>query len=302
MHIFSELWKLSAKDLLALTVLGAAVTTIGNLVATILKEYFFVRSAENWKARRELRAAYKKYRDPLVLSVVELLNRLEEILYSSPVHFLDRKLLTVSPSQPLGNDANDPYYQKYKLMSTVYRLCACLGWLELYRRDVTFLDSGHYGTNRKFERIVQQLRSSLADGHLNSADDWPEWKDSLIFREEQRAIGEAMIDNADEKVVGYGVFCEKFLPTSPASRDPWISVAARFLMDLECSQTAQKDFRRARCMLFVNYGISLIDCLDSRRVSNRLQHLRALVQKDLPKFPLSKAELHSKPSAFAATT
>jgi hypothetical protein len=298
MHFLSNLWNLPAKELFALTVLGAVVSTIGNLLATILKEYFFVRSLENWRTQRGLRAAFKKYRDPLVLSLIELLNRLDEILYSAPVHFLDQKLLALNPLQMNENNANDLYYQKYKLVSTIYRLCACLGWLELYRRDVTFLDSGHHRTNSKFEGLVHKLRSCMADGHLNDAQDWEEWEDSLIFREEQRAIGETMID-AKGNVLGYSAFCEKFQPKSPIIPDPWMRVATSFLLDLQGTKPAGKDFRRARCMLLVRHGISLIECLDSRRVDERLRRLSEAVNKDLPTFPISEIELHTKKAMTA---
>lgn len=300
MDTISSLWRLPAKDLLALTVLGAIVTTIGNLVATILKEYFFARSIEKRRAQAELRAAYKKYRDPLVLSVIELLNRLEEILFSSPVDFLDPKLLTVNPQQLKENSANDQYYQKYKLVSTVYRLCAFLGLLELYRREVTFLDSGHHNTNKKFESLVYKLRSSLADGRLNLATDWVDWKDSLIFREEQRAIGEAMMD-ADGKILGYRAFCEKFTPRSPSSPDSWIGVAADFLLGLRSVSVKGKDFRPARCMLFIRHGISLIECLDRHRLNERLRRLHELVERDLAKFPLSHSELHTKSAVLGSS-
>jgi hypothetical protein len=293
MHLISNLWGLSAKEFLALAAVGAAITTAGNLLATILKEYFFARSLEAWRTQRALRAAFKKYRDPLILSFIELLNRLEEILYSSPVDFLDKTLLRHNPPHMAENSANDLYYQKYKLVSTVYRLCACLGWLELYRRDVTFLDSGHHRINSDFERLVQHVRSCLADGHLNQATDWEDWDDSLIFREEQRAIGETMIDEKGN-VLGYSAFCEKFQSDSSGR---WISVATNFLLDLKGTRADKKDFRRARCMLLVKHGISLIECLDSRHVNAKLQSLRADVNKDLPDFPFLKVRLHAKRAA-----
>lgn len=294
MHIISELWKLSAKDLFGLVVLGALVTAAGNLIATALKDYVFARSLERWKARQQLRSVYIKYRDPLLLSVFELLRRMAEIIYESPVDFLSPDLLKINPPSMVSNSAHDHYYRRYKLLSSIYRLCACLGWLELYRRDVTFLDSGHHRTNTKFESLVQQLRSSLADGQLITAEDWDDWKDSLIFREEQRAIGEVMIDDGGDRVIGYSVFCQKFdMPDNTPARH-WLNVAATFLLDLRSAQRSQKDFRQARCLLFIDHGISLIECLDSKRVNGYLLQLRGKVRNDLANLPIADPQFHSR--------
>lgn len=58
---------LKPQELLALTVLAAVVTAAGNLLATVLKDFFFTRSFEQWKERRTLMSVYRKYRDPIVL-------------------------------------------------------------------------------------------------------------------------------------------------------------------------------------------------------------------------------------------
>ena len=294
MNLISELWKLSAEDLFGLAVLGALVTAAGNLIATVLKDYVFARSLEKWKARQQLRSVYVKYRDPLLLSVFELLRRLAEIIYESPVDFLSAELLTLNPQSMVVNSAEDDYFQRYKLLSTIYRLCACLGWLELYRRDITFLDSGHNRTNAEFQSLVEKLRSSLADGQLNKAKDWHKWHDSLIFREEQRAVGEVMIDNGGDRVIGYSDFCEKFDAAENPSVKRWLNVAAGFLLDLRNAERSQKDFRQARCLLLIDHGISLIECLDSGRVNEYLLNLRTKVQQDLMKHPVDDPELHSR--------
>src|SRR5215469_13697512 len=51
--------------------------------------------------------------------------------------------------------------QQYKLISTIYRFCALLGWLELYRQEVTFLDSGRNRDNERLERCIRHIREVL---------------------------------------------------------------------------------------------------------------------------------------------
>jgi hypothetical protein len=60
----------STKDILSFSVIGALVTTVGALVAMVLKERFFARSFEEWKSSQALNAVHQKYRDPIVLSAL----------------------------------------------------------------------------------------------------------------------------------------------------------------------------------------------------------------------------------------
>ena len=283
---------LSATQLLGFTVLAAVVTTFGNLLATVLKEFLFARSFEKWKSRQSLRQVYLKLRDPLLLATVELVNRVAEITFESSVNFLETSLLAASVLSMTTNSAEDKYYQRYKFVSTIYRLCSWLGWIELYREQVVFLDSGHQKTNKDFESHVDAIRSCLADGHLNDANDWLEWTDSLVFREEQRAIGESMIDPDLPSVIGYGSFCNKFVGAGGSSTNPWIAVATNFLADLKSvSDGKTRDFRRARCLLLIIHGVSLIYCLDKDRFQGRLSELQDRAQKELANMPVRQTAL-----------
>ena len=247
-QLLQQLTLLPAKDLFGLSVIAAVIAAAGNLLATFLKEVVFARSLENWKSRKSLTAVYRRYRDPLLLATHELVNRIAEILDRTSGEFLDPDLLKSNPYRMVLNSAEDVYYRRYKLLSTVYRLCAWLGWLELYRRDITFLDSGHHKTNQEFESLLRGIRSALADGHLNDAEDWQEWHDCLLFREEQRAIGEVMIDIQRNAVIGYGTFCDLFLSVEHTSAKKWISVAANFLGAFQGSCDRRKDFQRGRLL------------------------------------------------------
>src|SRR5690606_29575350 len=122
------------------------------------------RSFEKWKERRVLEAVYTKYRDPIVLAAYELSIRLKEICEGHGADYLRSSVLEEDPIQLHQNWSNDPYYRRYKLESTIYRLCALLGWFELYRQDVVFLRSGRARHTRKLEQDIAAVREALADG------------------------------------------------------------------------------------------------------------------------------------------
>jgi len=196
-------------NLLSFAVVAAIVSTSGTFLAMVVKDYFFARSLENWKTKQSLESVYRKYKDPIVLAAMELNIILNQICTEYPPDFVRRRVVNLKPKPSISNAFQDDYFLKYKLVSSVYRLCSFFGWLELYRQDVVFLDSGHNRINNRLGDCLKMLRKDLSDGELNKTEDLAEWIDVLIYTEEQRAIGETMI-SANEKtkaVIGYKKFC-----------------------------------------------------------------------------------------------
>lgn len=289
MDILKQLLNLPAKDLFTLGVIAAVITTTGNLLATFLKDFLLARSFESWKTKRSLIAIFRHYRDPILLSSVELLNRVREITHDirevtheMPANFLSSQLLNVQVTKMANPSETDPYFMKYKLISTIYRFCALLGWFELYRQEVTYLDSGKSRINRKLEKCIAHIRSDLADGYLNAAEDWQSWTDAYIFQEEQRAIGELMIQtlNNTKYVMGYGAFCELLLDTNENGKKQWLQVAANFIVDLDTT-CKEKNFRYVRWLLLTKHLVDLVEVLDKVRVTEKLLIARQQSEKEL---------------------
>lgn len=279
--MLSQLAALSARDLLGLAVLGSLVTAVGTLVGLALKEHFFARSFELWKSRRTLEALFQKYRDPLLLAADELSIRLKEVCDGYGAEYLSSSLLDTVPDRMQVAWASDSYYQRYKLESTIYRLCALFGWFELYRQEVVFLRSNRGKHNRRLEAAISAIREVIADGQMNASVDWEDWKDHLIFREEQRAIGAAMITSAGSvrTIMGYGEFSDLLRTGSPPAQYRWLEVAARFLLDISLTE---KDFRAMRLKALYVHLVDLISALDESRVRPNQCDKRARYYADLP--------------------
>lgn len=268
---------------------GVSLVALGTVLGFLLKEFLFPRLFESWKSQRALADVYRRYRDPLFLSAFELATRLLEICREYPTNFLTSELYNVFPTKALLNSSDDEYYRKYKFVSSVYRLCAFLGWLELYRQEIVFLDSGHHGKNVKFTNSISNIRSDLADGHLNKAANWEEWSDYLLFREELRAIGEAMIfvDQTNQRtVIGYRRFSEIFLTDSDAHRKTWLKTAALFLLDVPNSKAC--NFRLIRLQRLFIHLVDLLVALERQEVPHRLTSFRdSLLAKGRPTLSLT---------------
>jgi hypothetical protein len=244
-------------------VVAALVTTIGTLVGHLLKEVVLARSFEAWKSRRAVDALYRKYRDPIVLAAIELANRLCEICREHPTDFLASSLLASSPPVPTHGAERDTYFHRYKLQSTIYRLAAFLAWLELYRQDIVFLDTGTNKTNVRLQDTISRFRAALADGFLNSAGDWKTWADALVFREEQRALGEALIiqQGSPRVVMGYGAFVTLLDGPKEAPIHRWLACAINFFVD----PSLAKDFRLARYQHLLVCLVDLARLLEPKR-------------------------------------
>lgn len=260
---------LTIQNWLGLTVLGAVVSAVGTLIGIVLKDFFFARSLESWKQQKTLEQLYQRYRDPLFLSACELATRLSEVNDHYPTVYLRSSVLKTNPDRQVHNSLDDPYFQKHKLLSSVYRLAAFLGWLELYRQEVTYLRSGSNPHSKALEDAVNFIRSDLADGQINKAYDWKEWRDTLIFRDELRAIGEAMIETrgATRAVFGYGRFLEAVEAETETSIKKWFPVVSNFLLDLEIER---KDFRRIRIKRLFVHLVDLMKLLEATSVEQWL--------------------------------
>jgi hypothetical protein len=193
-----------------------------------------------------------------MLTGSELETRLKHIIETYPPTFLRSEVLKSNPPELKANSADDPHFKKYRLLSTVYRLCAFLGWLELYRRDVTFLDTGQQSANRELQKGIDSFRNALAEGRLNRAENWSEWRDALIFREEQRAIGELMIAaTTAPTIIGYGTFCTLF-DRSTSDQNLWpLRTAGAFFLDLQPAL----DFRPQRLRMMAGHLRQIVNVL-----------------------------------------
>jgi hypothetical protein len=269
---------LDLKTWLGLTVVGSVISTLGALFGILLKDYFFSRSFERWKQRQTLELLYQKYRDPLMLSARELASRSREITEHYPTVYLTTEVLASRPERQIANSIEDQYFRRYKLLSTVYRFCAFLGWLELYRQEITYLHSRGNRRSRQLEQAIELIRGDLADGQLNDAENWNEWRDTLVFREELRAIGESMIEplGSTRTVMGYGRFTDLLDSANPNATQRWARVLLNFLLDL---QADRPDFRQTRLQRLVVHLVGLMGLLDKASIGKPLIEARNKLAK-----------------------
>lgn len=263
---------MTTQEILSLSVLSAAVGAAASVITTIIKDYWFSRSFELWKQRQALDVLYQRFRDPLLLTTRELASRVSEIIGHYPPNYFASHVASLRPPRQLKNNIEDEYFQRYKLVSTIYRACAFFGWLELYRQEITFLQSRSNELTSKLDQAIADIRTDWADGHLNDDDDWEKWEDTLVFREELRAIGEAMIEprGASRAVMGYGKFCQLFEGAEDSSTRRWAMVVANFFVG---QGSTDLDFRKVRLQRLLVHLAVLVEFLGGKPRDEAIDYL-----------------------------
>lgn len=242
-----EILGIELQTFLGFTVVAALITVTGNLIALYLKEFLAARSLDRWRAKQALIAVYERYRKPICAAAEELSGRCYRIAKDPQAWraTLGPEVIALVTSNGV-NYEDDAHYRRYKLLSDAYRLCCLFGWFELYRRDLGLLDTGAEAKNRQLDELIRSVRSNLADGQKNGYPDWDAWRDTLIFREEQRAIGHRMIvPSPGSGLIDFGTFCEQVERAEGPAR--WFAPAITFFAHIH----RDRDFRRFRCRLLV---------------------------------------------------
>jgi hypothetical protein len=166
----------------------AAVVSLGSAVYTNrVKMRLDAQERERTRAQ-ETQALLALYRDPLLRASFDLQSRLFNIV---------------------AKDFLGKYYARagrdYAALNTAYVVAEYLGWLEILRREVQFLDFGDEDRNTLLTDRLDKVRVVFRDDALD-----PVFR---VFNGEQRAIGEVMScpleGTSRQTCIGYARFIER---------------------------------------------------------------------------------------------
>jgi hypothetical protein len=251
--------------------LSAGFSLVGIVASILLSSAVAAHNVE-----REQQRTYARQKTQVRLSAKELRSALSKIDSADPYPpaFLNEEFIYFQPKRPASFSPDEPYYQKYDFVSTVYRVCALLGWLELYRRDPSFL-SGPPNEKKKIEDCFLQIRKAFGDEFSSEKKKnglAGKWIDGLILEDDQRAIGETMLEkDAPGVVIGYAAFCGRKaghphrndeVGQYDGSQDYWVWNATRFIIELSLSEPS-RDFKRQRVKKLIKALDDLIPTLGS---------------------------------------
>ena len=192
-------------------------------------------------------ATVTRYREPLVSAAFEM----------------QARIYNLSTGRFFGKDRSS-----YHVDHTLYVFAQYLGWREIIRQEIQFMDLGETPATKKLSELLEEVTNAISDSGLNLPENFK------LFRGEQRAIGEKMMAPMGSttqvplghRCLGYAGFVEAL---NLEDFNAWFSKLRSSIEYLESTDTP--DF--GRLSMLQNALIDLIDMLDPNFVRFP-QHLR----------------------------
>lgn len=233
-----------------IAVISAVIAVLG-AVFTALAGYW-------WQVRLralEQRDYMTHYRDSLLWAAFDLQSRLWNILYGYEIDRIGpgKGFLTIFLIEGSARQA------QYVRRSTAYLIAQYMGWAEIFRRDINFLDIGGSGRNERVMLLLSEIGHSFSY-NASSGDTV-----FHVFRVNQRAVGELMIPSesrAGERwCIGYAEFCQKL--SEEKSFSSWLEELLSYA-DMAARDPAATT---GRAMRLQHQLIDLINFLDPGKIN-----------------------------------
>lgn len=216
----------------------ALIALAGSIFSTLLTVF----GAPVLQARRDARKALDNYREPLLSAAYELQSRIYNILQ---LKFVEKFIA--------GDGAGK---REVGINSTLYVFAQFFGWREIIRHEVEYLRFPRYGQTRETARLLRTIEETFLDSNRGLQ--------LMIWRAEQRGLGERMITTANGKMscLGYASFLDQC-----AAMNVWLEPLKRDLEQLD-------DDGRKRLVDLQHQLLDLVRQLDRKHVRYSLQELR----------------------------
>jgi hypothetical protein len=162
----------------------ALIALAGSVISTVATVF----GSPALKNRNDAKTSLQAYREPILAASYELQARLHNILCNQ---FIEMYIV---------DDSLDR--RESAIQSTLYVFGQYFAWREIIRREVQYLRFSRDQTTREISRLFRDIGEAfLADGYGSQL---------MIWRVEQRGIGERMIEVTNGRIacVGYASFLE----------------------------------------------------------------------------------------------
>jgi hypothetical protein len=249
---------------------GIAAGAIGAVQGPVVKNIF--------DRRFEAAALRDRYSPPLLQSAFDLQSRLYNIVRG---RFLQTYMGDVDTEDDLSRYAED---------STLWLLGQYLGWVEILRREIQFLDFGKQERNRALREALGNVASELATDRRN--------RTFAVFRTTQRAIGELMIVETEESDGSKRTVCLSFLQfvqrRSDAAFERWFEPLRDDLKAISNTEDYERLIRVQRAL------VGVIDMLDPDRIGYPQLDTRGKLPLPVQELARSERDRGKRVARFAA--
>jgi hypothetical protein len=186
------------------TIVIALIALVGSAFSTIVTVF----GAPALQARHDARRVLDNYREPLLAASYELQSRLYNILQ---LKFVESYI----SNDTLGK-------RSPAIESTLYVFAQYFGWREIIRQEVQYLRFSKDRQTREIDHLLQTIGEAFLSDKYG-----PQF---MLWRAEQRGLGERMIVSADSKMtcLGYASFIE-----NRSTMEKWLGPLERDLQNIQ---------------------------------------------------------------------
>jgi hypothetical protein len=190
-----------------------------------------------------------RYRDPLITAAFDLQSRIYNMCRQG---FLYVYLLNGSDSQKM-----------YAELHTLYVFAEYLGWVEIIRREIQFLNLQEIEQTKEVRGLLDGVATNLL------SDNPALGRPFMLFRGEQRAIGEIVIRSIEDQdghrhlqCMGYAEFTERMADPAFAR---WFAPYREQLAEAAADARVQSN----RLVNIQNALVKLLEALDTQGLLDR---------------------------------
>jgi len=217
-------------------VIAALIAALASLGLACLNTYWSLRQRDR-ERRIEAKAELARYRKPLLEAAADLGARIDNIQHNQFDAYFK------------SDDRSD-----IAIKSTLYRFARYFATLEILRSQLTFLEFERASETKKVAGLIANIEGALTSDSFGER--------FMLWREEQRAIGESTLDRDESgllRCIGFATFVGEF----ERREAQWFQ---RFQTDLKQDGAAASSKRLGRVQVHLQ---SLVRELDEEE---RYQH------------------------------
>jgi hypothetical protein len=214
---------------------------LGGIIGASLRFLFDVLLPQHLKDRRDIIAAKRKYATPILLAADDLRKRYANIIQH--IGLIEREGW-LSPEN----------LDKYYYWSTLYTVAQFIGWRQILRHTVVYLDFTTTSETRRFENFLVAIQRGFTKPDLlqnDVASDPTRSEDKWVYTFWLQAIGDSMIirDGSDYRVKEYAAFCSDVSQLDQHCLKEWIDALGILFINLKATDPRFRRIVATHCVL-----------------------------------------------------
>ena len=246
-------------------VIASISALAGSIMGVTIKFLTEVYLPEGLKAKKQILITKRKYSNPILKSADELLSRLENIIIDIS-NIKEKRWLR----PPTDEEITMIPFKRYYYISTIFCFAQLIGWIEILRKEESYLDFTSVKETRIFNQYMKLIYDVLNYPKLNSEHSRPTSKDYWIFAHMLRSIGQIMIQrkNGDLCCMDFKTFCEAFKDFKSSEFRDWLSPLSHLIKNLSDDPN---DLRWRRLQITYVIIRAYINFVDPKHVKSYLK-------------------------------